>query len=235
MSLLEISALRAGYQGVPVIHELSLSVSDSQLVTVIGANGAGKSTLLKVVSGVVPAMSGAIHFDGQEITKWSPTRRARAGIAHVPENRRVFGAQSIEDNLLLGSFARRVDRSGIPRDLDDVFARFPILGRRRKSAAGLLSGGEQQMLAIGMALMARPRLLILDEPSLGLAPLVVKDVYSQIRSLKEGGMTILLVEQLANVALGVADRGAVLQLGVVTLTGTAEELRVNEAVKSAYL
>lgn len=235
MSLLMIQSLVCGYGGVPVVHGVDLEIAEGELVAVIGANGAGKSTILRNLSGINTAMSGSIVFDGVDITKKGPAFIAAAGVAHVPENRRVFPKHPVVENLRLGGYVRRGDRRSLAEDVERMCAQFPILEKRRNSPAGTLSGGEQQMLAIAMALMARPRLLLLDEPSLGLAPLIVASVFEEIRRLHQQGTTILLVEQIANLALNVADRGVVLQLGEVVTQGTASELRRDEAVRAAYL
>jgi branched-chain amino acid transport system ATP-binding protein len=235
MSLLTIEGLTAGYGLVSVLNDVSLEVAEGEILTVIGSNGAGKSTLLRTISGLTDVRSGSIIFNGQNLVGRSPAAIGRAGIAHVPENRRVFPAHTVEDNLFLGAFVRRTTRREITRDAAQVYERFPVLGERRRQKAGTLSGGEQQMLAIGMALMARPKLVLLDEPSLGLAPIVVEQVFAAITELARSGMTILLVEQFARVALSVADRGIVLQLGSVTAAGDAESLRNDDAVRRAYL
>jgi branched-chain amino acid transport system ATP-binding protein len=235
MSLLEIDQLVTGYGKVPVIHGLSLTVEAGELVTIIGANGAGKSTLLRTVSGISRPFSGDVRFGGASIAKASPARIVASGISHVPENRRVFGAHSVADNLRIGAFGRRRDRVGIAEDMERLQEHFPILGERRDQLAGSLSGGQQQMLAIAMAMMARPRLLMLDEPSLGLAPIIVEKLFEEIQRLREEGTTVLLVEQLAQAALGIADRGLVIQLGRIIAEGSSEELRSNDAVRAAYL
>jgi branched-chain amino acid transport system ATP-binding protein len=235
VSLLEIDALVTGYGKVSVIHELSLRVEEGELVAVIGANGAGKSTLLRTVSGIGRPFSGEIRFDGSNISKASPARIVASGIAHVPENRRVFGAHSVADNLRIGAYGRRRDRAGIAEDMARLEEQFPILGERRHQLAGSLSGGQQQMLAIAMAMMARPRLLMLDEPSLGLAPIIVERLFEEIQRLRQEGTTILLVEQLAQAALSIADRGLVIQLGRIIAQGSAAELRSNDAIRAAYL
>ncbi len=235
MSLLEIEGLVSGYGRIPVLHEIDISVDEGELVTVIGANGAGKSTLLRTITGINRAFSGRIDFDGKNITRLPAARINKLGIAQVPENRRVFPAHSVEDNLLLGGWVRRSDRTGIATDLARVYEQFQILSDRRTQTAGALSGGEQQMLVIAMALMARPRLLLLDEPSLGLAPLIVKQVFEEIERLNREGTTILLVEQIANQALKIADRAWVFQLGRVVTFGDANEVRSDPAVRAAYL
>ncbi|GAA4728075.1 ABC transporter ATP-binding protein [Nocardioides endophyticus] len=235
MTLLKISGLSAGYGQVSVLHDIDLTVEQGELVTVIGTNGAGKTTLLRTISGLMKPSSGAVHFDGRDVTRLDGPATARAGIAHVPENRRVFTGLSVFENLKLGGFVARRDRKQRDEDLTRLVGQFPILEERRNQAAGSLSGGEQQMLAIAMALMARPKLLILDEPSLGLAPLVTQRVFDEIERLHREGVTILLVEQLANQALQIADRGVVLKLGHVAALGTARELMNDESVQRAYL
>ena len=235
MSVLTVEQLQSGYGRIPVLHDIDLDVGEGELVTVIGSNGAGKSTLLRTISGINAVMSGRIAFEGVDVTTKGASYMAAAGIAHVPENRRIFPKHPVVENLRLGAYVRRRHRGGIAEDIDRMFVQFPILYQRRAAPAGTLSGGEQQMLAIAMALMARPRLLMLDEPSLGLAPLVVERVFEEIRRLHQGGTTILLVEQIANLALRVADRGLVLQLGKVVTEGSAAELQRDEAVQAAYL
>lgn len=233
--LLEVKGLVAGWGRVPVLHEVDLSVNTGELVTVIGANGAGKTTLLRVISGLNPVMRGTVRFAGERIAQHSPARVAESGVAHVLENRRIFPKHSIRENLRLGGYVRRRDKSGIAADITKMFEQFPVLAKRQSQAAGTLSGGEQQMLAIAMAMMARPKLLMLDEPSLGLAPRVVDSVYEEIRRLKDSGLTILLIEQRASLALSVSDRALLLNLGRVMLSGTAAELTKDEHIRLAYL
>ncbi len=235
MSLLEVTGLSAGYGAADVLHEVNVYIEPGELVTVIGSNGAGKSTLLRTISGLVTPSAGTIVFDGRDVTSAGAPQLAAAGVAHVPENRRVFAKDPVEDNLRLGAWLRRRKRAEVDEDLTRVFEQFPILKERRRQQAGALSGGQQQMLAIGMALMARPKLLMMDEPSLGLAPILVEQIFAEIERLKGEGMTILLVEQLAEQALRVADRGAVLQLGRIRVEGTAEQLRNNPEVAGGYL
>lgn len=234
MSLLEVRGLVAGYSSVPVLHGVDLTVEEGELVSVIGANGAGKTTLLRTLSGIVKPMGGTIRFGGTDITKASAPKVATLGVGHVPENRRIFPKDPVEENLRLGGWVRRRD-SKVKEDLDRVYEKFPILLERRKQLAGSLSGGQQQMLAIGMALMARPKLMLLDEPSLGLAPILVQEIFAEILRLKEEGSTILLVEQLASEALRIADRGIVFQLGNIVAQGSSAELRDNADVVAAYL
>jgi branched-chain amino acid transport system ATP-binding protein len=235
MKLLEVDGVVGGYGSVPVLHGVSLTIGEGELLTMLGANGAGKSTLMRIIGGIHRPMDGKITFAGREITKSSPAQITRAGIAHVPENRRVFTDHVVEENLMLGAYARTRDRKAVRDDLERLLEKFPILRERRRQVAGSLSGGEQQMLAIAMALMARPKLLMLDEPSLGLAPIIVNRVFDEIETLRKEGTTILLNEQLATRALAVADRGIVLHLGRIVAEGTAAELQANDAVRSAYL
>ncbi len=202
-------------------------------MALVGANGAGKTTLLRCISGVQPASGGTIRFAGQDITRLAPERRVRLGIAQAPEHRQVFGPLSVTDNLLLGGYTR--SRAEIAEDMDRAFSMFPDLKQRRSQTAGTLSGGQQQMLAISRALMARPRLLLLDEPSMGLAPALVAEVFDAIETLRDAGVTILLVEQNAFAALSVAKRGYVIETGRISLSDSGAALLENEAVKSAYL
>ena len=235
--MLTVDDLRVTYGGAAALHGISLEVAAGEVVAVIGGNGAGKSTTLKAVSGMGELgkrMSGAIAFEGRRIEGWPAHRIARLGVTHVPEGRRVFPASTVEDNLLLGGYRRRRDGS-LQADLDAVYERFPVLGERRRQRAGLLSGGQQQLLALGRGLMARPRLLLLDEPSLGLAPLVVAEVFRTIRELAAEGITVLLVEQLATQALEVADRAYVLEAGSVAVSAPAADLARDPRVRAAYL
>ena len=234
MSMLAIEGLKVRYGAVEALKGISLSVGQGEVVTLIGGNGAGKSTLMRAIGGLVKVASGAIRFEGKDITGIRGHDCVRLGIGHSPEGRLVFGDQSVRDNLVLGAYARR-DEDGIAADIERYFGIFPRLAERQDQLAGTLSGGEQQMLAIARALMARPKLLLLDEPSLGLAPLIVREVFSVIRRLREEGMTILLVEQMANQALAVADRAYVIETGTITLEGTGAELLRDERVRSAYL
>ena len=204
-----------------------------ELVALVGANGAGKTTFLRTLSGVQPMSAGKIIFNGDDISRQRPDQRVKMGICQSPEGRQVFGPLSIEDNLRLGAYTQ--PKTQVAEDMEKVFAMFPILKEKRNLPAGTLSGGQQQMLAIGRALMGRPKMLLLDEPSMGLAPLLVQEVFNVIKTLKAQGMTILLVEQNAFAALAIADRGYVLETGQVTLTGTGEELISNEQVRAAYL
>jgi branched-chain amino acid transport system ATP-binding protein len=231
--LLEAIGLSTHYGRIRALHAIDLAVAEGELLALVGANGAGKTTLLRTISGVLPATSGAIRFDGHDITRERPAARVRLGIAQVPEGRQVFGPLAVEDNLRLGGYTR--PRAEIAGDLERMYALFPILKERRRQPAGTLSGGQQQMLAIGRALMARPRLLLLDEPSMGLAPLLVAEIFRAIRALKAAGTTIFLVEQNAHAALSIADRGYVLETGRVVLQDSGPALLANERVKQAYL
>jgi branched-chain amino acid transport system ATP-binding protein len=232
-ALLAVEGLDGHYGRVAALRAVSLTVAAGELVALVGGNGAGKTTLLRTVSGVRPASAGRIAFDGRDITRLTPARRVAQGIVQVPEGRQVFAPLSVEDNLLLGTYARgRAERAD---GLDRAYHLVPALKQRRSAPAGALSGGQQQMLAIARGLMARPRLLLLDEPSMGLAPLLIAEIFAAIQALKRAGTTILLVEQNAAQALKVADRAYVLETGRVVLSGTGAELAANEQVKAAYL
>ncbi len=233
--MLEITGLNAFYGKIHALRDVSIRVAEGEIITLIGANGAGKTTTLMSVCGIVPPRGGEITFLGEPIHTLSPEKIVARGICQVPEGRRIFPRLTVTENLDLGAFLRR-DRAGIQRDLEYVFELFPILAQRRHQAGGTLSGGEQQMLAVGRALMARPRLLLLDEPSLGLAPLVVRQIFDIIRKVnEEQRTTIFLVEQNANLALKVAHRGYVMENGRITLMDTAANLLQNDAVRKAYL
>ncbi|HYD70941.1 ABC transporter ATP-binding protein [Azospirillum sp.] len=230
--LLEVSGLDSHYGRIHALKSVSVGVAEGELVALVGANGAGKTTLLRTLSGVQTATSGTIKFDGVDITRMSPHQRVAEGILQVPEGRQLFGPLSVEDNLRLGAFRR----GGNPdQDLERMYAMFPILKQKRHQPAGTLSGGQQQMVAIGRALMARPRVLLLDEPSMGLAPLLVGEIFNAVQALKRTGTTIFLVEQNAYAALAIADRGYVLETGEITLTDSGEALLANDRVKQAYL
>jgi branched-chain amino acid transport system ATP-binding protein len=231
--LLEVAGLDSHYGRIQALDGIDLAVAERSLVALVGANGAGKTTLLRCLSGVQPATGGTVRFDAADITRMAPDRRVRLGIAQVPERRLVFSPLSVRDNLVLGGFTRT--RQEVGEDLEKVYALFPELKLRESQPAGTLSGGQQQMLAISRALMARPRLLLLDEPSLGLAPALVEEVFATIVALKRAGTTILLVEQNAHAALAIADRGYVLETGRVTLTDTGKALLAHEGVRKAYL
>jgi branched-chain amino acid transport system ATP-binding protein len=232
--LLEVENLTIRYGRVQALEQVSLEVHPGEVVTLIGANGAGKSTTLRSISRIIPIHRGRIAFDARDISGARPSDVVRMGIAQVPEGRRMLARQSVVDNLLLGAYTR-ADGAEIQADLERQFARFPRLAERRHQMAGTLSGGEQQMLAIARALMSRPRLLLLDEPSLGLAPLIVRAIFQIIRDLHAAGVTILLVEQNASLALQIADRAYVLEAGRLTISGPAAELLRDERVQRAYL
>ncbi len=233
-ALLEIDRLSVAYGGIHAVRELSLHVAAGEMVCLIGANGAGKTTTLKAVSGLLAPHGGSVHFDGRAITRLPAHEVVRRGLTLVPEGRGVFSRMSVAENLLMGAYSRH-DRAAIADDLDQVYAWLPRLAERRTQLAGLLSGGEQQMLALGRAMMARPRLLLLDEPSMGLAPLMVQAVFDIIRRIAAGGVAVLLIEQNAHLALKTCARGYVLENGAVTLSGLAAELSANPAVRQAYL
>jgi branched-chain amino acid transport system ATP-binding protein len=231
--MLEVTALSSRYGRIPALVDVDLHVGQGELVALVGANGAGKTTLLRVLSGVQPATGGSVRFEHADVTRASSRNRVKMGIVQVPEGRQVFGPLSVEDNLRLGAFVRpAVEIAGA---LERVFALFPILATKRRETAGTLSGGEQQMLAIGRALMTRPKLLLLDEPSMGLAPRIVAEIFAIIRSLKDAATTILLVDQNARAALAIADRAYVLEVGRIALSGRGTDLLGNPRVQQAYL
>jgi branched-chain amino acid transport system ATP-binding protein len=232
--LLALRNVTVNYGGIQALREINLTVNAGEIVTLIGANGAGKSTTLRTISRLVSPRSGQIVYDGKEIGTARPDEVVRWGIAQCPEGRRILTKFSVLDNLEVGAYTRS-DRAQIRADIERQFTLFPILGERRKQLAGTLSGGEQQMLAIARAVMSRPRLLLLDEPSLGLAPLIVRSIFAVIRELHEQGVTILLVEQNAHLALQYADRGYVLEAGRVTISGSAAALARDDRVRQAYL
>ena len=231
---LELTDVQAGYGPNNVLKGISLSVQPGEIVTLIGANGAGKSTTLMAISGLVRCRAGSIRFAGQDITACSPTEIVSAGIAHVPEGRRVLPRLTVLENLELGAYLRK-DAAAVRKDIDELCERFPILAKRRSQLAGTLSGGEQQMLAIARGLMAKPRLLLLDEPSLGLAPKMVLSVFEIIREINRAGTTVLLIEQNAFMALEVSKRGYVLETGQIVLSDASSRLVTNPKVKAAYL
>jgi branched-chain amino acid transport system ATP-binding protein len=232
--MLELDQLRAGYGNIEALHGISLNVDEGEIVTLIGANGAGKTTALMTISGCVRARAGAIRFRGRDISQLATHEIVALGLVQSPEGRKIFPRLSVMENLEMGAFSRR-DKDGIASDAKRVFELFPILGERRRQPGGTLSGGEQQMLAIGRAMMARPRLLLLDEPSLGLAPLIVSRIFEVIRELNREGATILLVEQNARMALKAAHRGYVLETGTISMSGPAADLLSDQRVRSAYL
>jgi branched-chain amino acid transport system ATP-binding protein len=231
--MLDIENLRSRYGRIEVLHGISLKVEAGEIVTLVGSNGAGKTTLLRAISGVQPVSGGAVRFNGESIQRMPAHLRVKLGMAQVPEGRQVFAPLSVEDNLRLGAWTRR--DSEIDGDIDSVYETFPLLQEKRHVPAGSLSGGQQQMLAIGRALMGRPKLMLLDEPSMGLAPLVVDQIFGIIRSLKDRGITVLLVEQNAYAALAIADRGYVMETGRIALSGTGRNLLDDPSVRSAYL
>jgi branched-chain amino acid transport system ATP-binding protein len=231
--VLAIEEVRSGYGRIEALHGVSIDVAAGEIVTLVGANGAGKTTLLRVISGVQPISAGRIRFEERRLDGMSAHARVALGIAQVPEGRQVFAPLSVEDNLRLGAWTRRGERPDA--ELACVYELFPALASRRRVSAGTLSGGEQQMLAIGRALMAKPRLLLLDEPSMGLAPMLVEQILDVLRHLKQGGLTVLLVEQNARAALAIADRGYVVETGRIATSGSAGELLADDRVRAAYL
>ena len=230
--MLKIDGLKVNYGGIEAVKGISFQVPERRIVTLIGANGAGKSTTLRTIAGLVKPAGGRIHLQGEDITSLSPDRIVSRGITLVPEGRRVFPDLTVVENLKIGAYLRR---DSLNEDLKWVYDLFPRLKERSWQAAGTLSGGEQQMLAVGRALMSRPKIIMMDEPSLGLAPIVVKGIFDIIREINKQGVTVLLIEQNANMALHTADLGYVLETGKITLTGPGKELLVNEDVKKAYL
>lgn len=231
--MLVLENVRSGYGRIEVLHGISLEVLPGEIVTLVGANGAGKTTLLRAISGVQPVAGGSITFEGRPLDRMPAHARVGLGIAQVPEGRQLFAPLSVEDNLRLGAWTRRAD--ALSEDVHRVYEMFPALKVLRHNAAGTLSGGQQQMLAIGRALMAKPKLLLLDEPSMGLAPILVDQILAVVRDLKTAGMTVLLVEQNARAALGVADRGYVVETGRIATAGSAAALLADDRVQSAYL
>lgn len=234
MAMLEVKDINVYYGAIHAIKGISLSVDEGEIVTLIGANGAGKSTTLRTISGLLKPKTGAINFLGKNIAGMPAHKIVREGISQVPEGRRIFAEMSVLENLELGAFTRN-DTDEIQKDLEMVFGRFPRLKERIAQQAGTLSGGEQQMLAMGRALMSRPKLLLLDEPSMGLAPLLIREIFSIIVDINKTGTTVLLVEQNANMALSIANRAYVLETGRITLSGDAKELAASEDVRKAYL
>ena len=232
--MLKIENLHVSYGGIQALRGISLEVPDGKIVTLIGANGAGKSTTLRTITGLVKASSGSIQWNGEELLGKSIDKIVGSGIAMSPEGRRVFADMSVVENLRIGAYLR-TDKAEIEKDVQWVYSLFPRLEERSWQLAGTLSGGEQQMLAMGRALMSRPKLMMLDEPSLGLAPLVVQDIFSIIREINKQGVTVLLIEQNANMALKIADLAYVLETGNITMSGTGAELLANEKVREAYL
>jgi len=232
--MLTVNDINVFYGAIHAIKGVSLEVNEGEIVTLIGANGAGKSTILRTISGLLKPKTGSIQFEGQEIAGMPAHEIVKTGISQVPEGRRIFAEMSVLENLELGAFTRK-DKDGIKADMELVFERFPRLKERIDQLAGTLSGGEQQMLAMGRALMSRPRLLLLDEPSMGLAPLLIKEIFAIIQDINKTGTTVLLVEQNANMALSIAHRAYVLETGRITLSGDAKELAASDEVRKAYL
>lgn len=232
--MLQLKDIHTYYGNIRAVRGISLTVNAGEMVCLIGANGAGKSTTLMTVSGIHTPVNGSIQFEGQDITETSAEDRVVLGISQVPEGRLIFPDMTVLENLELGAYKRN-DKDGIAADLDKIFQFFPVLQERQKQRGGSLSGGEQQMLAIGRALMSRPRLLLLDEPSLGLAPLIVKQIFEIIEQINTDGTTVLLVEQNAQIALQVTDRGYVMETGEITIEGTSDDLLADERVRQAYL
>jgi branched-chain amino acid transport system ATP-binding protein len=232
-TVLEITGLKAGYGRIEALHGIDLRIGAGQLVALVGANGAGKTTLLKTISGVIRSQAGQIRLHGQDISAQSPDRRVRLGLSQVPEGRQVFAGLSVHDNLRLGAYTRSDPR--LADDMEKMYALFPILKEKRQLMAGMLSGGQQQMLAMARALMSRPKVLLLDEPSMGLAPLLVEEIFSVIAGLKEEGIPILLVEQNAHAALSIADYAYVLETGNIVTSGPGNTLLKDEKVREAYL
>ena len=232
--MLKIDDLHVSYGAVRAIKGISLEVNDGELVSLIGANGAGKTTTLHTISGLVPAESGSIGLDGHDLRKTAPNNIIELGLAHVPEGRHVFARMTVEENLMMGAYIVR-DKGKIKKQLERVYAHFPRLAERSRQLAGTLSGGEQQMLAMGRALMTEPRMLLLDEPSMGLSPILVKEIFSMIKALHADGITILLVEQNAKMALSISDRAYVLETGRISMSGKAADLLHDDKVRRAYL
>ena len=234
MSLLKITDLQVSYGGIDALAGISFDVEEGEIVTLIGANGAGKSTTLRTISGLVKAKAGRVVYDGRDITSMNPQKIVSEGIAMVPEGRHVFDNLTVKENLLIGAYLRR-DKQSINEDIEHIYTLFPRLHEREWQLAGTLSGGEQQMLAVGRAIMTQPRILMMDEPSLGLAPIVVKEIFSIIRTLNETGMTILLIEQNANAALRCSHRAYVMETGRITMSGPSADLLADKRVQDAYL
>jgi branched-chain amino acid transport system ATP-binding protein len=232
-AMLEVKDLKVAYGKILAVKKISFSVEEGQVVTLIGTNGAGKTSTLRTISGLIRPASGEILFQGKRIDEVPAHEIVTLGVAHSPEGRKIFPRMTVEQNLLLGAFARK--DSGIKKDLDGAYDLFPVLGERRNQLAGTFSGGEQQMLAMGRAMMSRPKLLMLDEPSMGLSPLMMKVIMQTVKTLQSQGTTILLVEQNAQAALSLADHGYVLEVGKIVIKGTGKDLLVNDAVRKAYL
>ena len=234
MAMLEVKDLQVYYGVIQALKGISFEVNQGEVIALIGANGAGKTTTLQTLTGIIPAKSGSISFEGRDITKVPAHKIVEMGMAHVPEGRRVFAEMSVYENLLMGAYTRK-DKNEISQSLANVNKRFPRLEERKNQRAGTLSGGEQQMLAMGRALMSKPRIILMDEPSMGLSPIFVNEIFDIIKEVSEGGTTVLLVEQNAKKALSIADRAYVLETGNITLSGKAEDLLNDESVQKAYL
>ncbi len=232
--MLKLSNLNVCYGAIHAIHDVSLEVKDGEIVSLIGANGAGKTTILRSITGLHQAKSGSVEYNGQDLLKTLPSRIVTLGVAHVPEGRHVFPAMTVEENLEMGAYMGK-DRERIKESIKEIFQRFPRLEERKKQLAGTLSGGEQQMLAVGRALMSRPGILLMDEPSMGLSPILIREIFDIIKEVHKQGITVLLVEQNAKMALSIADRAYVLETGRIVMTGTGRELLNNADVKKAYL
>lgn len=232
--MLKIDNLYVNYGMIEALHGISIEIKEKEIVALIGSNGAGKTTTLHTISGLIRPTKGHIYLNDQDLTKIKADKIVKLGLAQVPERRRVFAEQTVEENLILGAYTRS-DRNAVKEDMEKVFTSFPRLKERRSQLSGTLSGGEQQMLAIGRSLMAKPKILLLDEPSMGLSPLLVKEIFRIIKEINQSGTTILLVEQNAKLALAIADRAYVLETGKIALSGTGQELLASEAVKKAYL
>lgn len=234
MAMLQIKDLQVYYGVIQAIKGISFEVNEGEIIALIGANGAGKTTILHTVSGLIPAKTGSVEFEGKELTKTAPHKIVQMGMAHVPEGRRVFQELTVFENLKLGAYTRK-DKAEIEQSLKMVYERFPRLEERKKQVAGTLSGGEQQMLAMGRALMSKPKIILMDEPSMGLSPLLVSEIFDIIKSINESGTTVLLVEQNAKKALSIADRAYVLETGNIVLEGAAKDLMNDDSIKKAYL
>lgn len=234
MAMLEIKDLSVNYGVIKALKGISFEVNEGEVIALIGANGAGKTTTLHTITGLLPAKTGSIKFNGTELTKTPAHKIVEMGIAHVPEGRRIFQNLSVLDNLKLGAYTRK-DKDGIAKDLQMVYERFPRLAERKSQVAGTLSGGEQQMLAMGRALMSKPKIVVMDEPSMGLSPILVNEIFDIIKSIRESGTTVLLVEQNAKKALAISDRAYVLETGKIVLSGKASDLLNDESVRKAYL
>lgn len=234
MAMLEINDLHVNYGMIAALKGISFEVNEGEVISLIGANGAGKTTTLHTITGLIPAKSGSITFNGMELTKTPAHKIVEMGIAHVPEGRRIFQNLTVLDNLKLGAFTRK-DKENIPKDIQDIYERFPRLAERKNQIAGTLSGGEQQMLAMGRALMSRPKIVVMDEPSMGLSPILVSTIFKIIEDIRKSGTTVLLVEQNAKKALAISDRAYVLETGKIVLSGKASDLINDESVKKAYL